>query len=312
MKLRLWMAVAGLLAGAALGVGGLLLAAHLPSPRPGTRAERLRAEKLPEPLERLKPLHRAKLPPGPSDWLAQHDEPGQSLKEYLRGDPVKVTRALNALYLVRIGDFTSAQTALLDKTREYLGLHFGIPVRELAPVAAEAVAPEAQRHHPLSGQLQWNSRWILDELLPPLRPEDGVAVMALTAVDLFPDPDWNFVFGQASVIDRVGVWSIARHGDLATEPKLVLLRTLKVAGHEAGHMFTLHHCIAFECLMNGSNNLPESDQGPLEPCPVCLAKLQEATGADLSRRFEGLREFLVREGLSAEADFVARSAALAR
>lgn len=309
------MAVAGVLAGSALAAGGLWLAppAHPGAPGPkGDRAERLRAEALPAPLERLKPLHRLKLPPGPSDWLAQQDEPGQSLKEYLRGDPVKVTGELSALYLVRIGDLTPAQAAILDKTREYLGLHFGIPVRELTPLAAAAVSPGAQRQNPLTGQLQWNSRWILDELLPPLRPKDGVAVMALTAVDLFPLPDWNFVFGQASVVDRVGVWSIARHGDVEVEPRLVLLRTLKVAAHEAGHMFSMHHCIAFECLMNGSNSLRESDQGPLEPCPVCLGKLREATGADVSRRFSALREFLVREGLTAEADFAAKSAALAR
>jgi len=29
--------------------------------------------------------------------------------------------------------------------------------------------------------------------------------------DLYPDPHWNFVFGQASLRDRVGVFSFARY-----------------------------------------------------------------------------------------------------
>jgi archaemetzincin len=100
---------------------------------------------------------------------------------------------------------------------------------------------------------------------------------------------------------------------LHTEWRLALTRTLKVAAHEAGHMFSMHHCIAFECLMNGGNHLQETDQCPLEPCPVCLAKLTEATRADARKRFAEVSAFLLREGLEAEAAAVARGeAALAR
>jgi archaemetzincin len=30
--------------------------------------------------------------------------------------------------------------------------------------------------------------------------------------DLYPEPSWNFVFGQASLNERVGVYSFARYG----------------------------------------------------------------------------------------------------
>jgi archaemetzincin len=129
-----------------------------------------------------------------------------------------------------------------------------------------------------------------------------VSLLALTATDLWPGPGWNFVFGQASTLQRVGLWSIARHGD--PKDKVALLRTLKVAAHEAGHMFTLHHCIAFECLMNGGNHLGETDATPLEPCPVCLAKLREATGLDPKKRYADLEAFFTREGLNEEAAVV--------
>src|SRR3712207_7363776 len=42
--------------------------------------------------------------------------------------------------------------------------------------------------------------------------------------------------------------------------KLTLLRTLKIAAHETGHMFSVRHCTKYECVMNGSNHLGETDR----------------------------------------------------
>jgi len=50
-------------------------------------------------------------------------------------------------------------------------------------------------------------------------------------------------------------------------------RCLNVLIHEIGHLFGLGHCPFFECLMNGSNSLEESDQQPLYFCPICDHKL---------------------------------------
>jgi predicted Zn-dependent protease len=65
-------------------------------------------------------------------------------------------------------------------------------------------------------------------------------VVQFTAVDLFPAPSWNFVFGQASLAGRVGVWSFARNGNPAEGEagfRRCLARTLRIAAHEVGHMF---------------------------------------------------------------------------
>ena len=80
----------------------------------------------------------------------------------------------------------------------------------------------------------------------------------------------------------------------------VLLRTLKTATHETGHMFSMAHCTLFECNMCGSNHLPEADRRPLELCPHCLAKLCYATNADPIKRFERLIAFYRAHDLSAE------------
>src|SRR5207302_2667502 len=107
-------------------------------------------------------------------------------------------------------------------------------------------------------------------------PDDALAYLALTASDLWPGEGWNFVFGQANLRQRLGVWSLYRNGDPGADAasyRRCLRRTLATATHEMGHVLTLKHCTAFSCLMNGSNHQEERDSRPLHPCPVCQHKL---------------------------------------
>jgi len=130
------------------------------------------------------------------------------------------------------------------------------------------------------------------------------------AADLWPGEGWNYVFGQASLDDRVGVWSINRFGDPDRDEdafRLCLLRTLKTASHETGHIFSMAHCTLFACNLCGSNHLPEADRHPLELCPHCLAKLCRATKADPARRFEKRIEFYKQNSLKPEQEFCEKS-----
>jgi archaemetzincin len=148
---------------------------------------------------------------------------------------------------------------------------------------------------------------VLDTLLPPRVPADGVALICFTTSDLYPSDDWNFVFGQATYRERVGVWSMYRNGDPDTEFELCLKRTLRVATHETGHMFSMPHCIAYQCNMCGSNSLNESDRLPLYLCPQCVAKVVWATRCDPIARFTSLRDFCMRHSLSEEAEYYAKA-----
>jgi len=112
--------------------------------------------------------------------------------------------------------------------------------------------------------------------------------------DLYPDPAWNFVFGQASPRDRVGVYSFARYlpGEArATAASLLLRRSCKVLAHEVAHLLRIAHCVFCSCLMNGSGHLAESDARPLHLCPVDLRKLQYSIGFDVAARYQRLRTF---------------------
>jgi archaemetzincin len=74
-------------------------------------------------------------------------------------------------------------------------------------------------------------------------------------------------------------------------PNALLDRTLKIAIHETGHMFSMKHCTKYECLMSGTNNLAETDRRPLDVCPECMAKIAWAFRYDPAERYRRLAEF---------------------
>ncbi len=259
----------------------------------------------------LEPLHRTKRPPAPSDWLAQHEEKGQTFEAYVASDPVRPDEKRDTLYILLLGRFSPARKKVVTLTAEFMSIYFGLPVSFADPVPLAEIPARARRVHPSWGVKQINASYILEEVLEPRVPDDAVALIAFTASDLWPGPGWNFVFGLASLWKRVGVWSIHRNGDPAESEEafaLCLLRTLKTGTHETGHMLGMRHCIAYECNMNGSNHRAEADSQPLALCPECVRKIWWACGVDPLARYRKLEAFCRRHGLEKEADFYAASA----
>ena len=153
---------------------------------------------------------------------------------------------------------------------------------------------------------------LLSQLLPP----DAFCLLGITPRDLYPDPSWNFVFGEASLKDRVGVYSFARYDprffgeDASDRAALVLRRSCKVLAHETCHMFGIAHCIYFHCLMNGSNHMAESDARPMHLCPVDLHKLYDGVRFDPVERYAHLKEFCEEVGFKDEAAWIDAQLAL--
>jgi archaemetzincin len=141
---------------------------------------------------------------------------------------------------------------------------------------------------------QIRTSYFVDDLLPAILPKDAAALICLTSNDLYPGETWNFVFGQASLEKRVGVWSLWRlekEGGKPVDKNLFLDRTLKVAMHETGHMFSMRHCTKYECLMSGTNHLAETDRRPLDTCPECTMKIAWGMNYPLADRYKNLAEF---------------------
>jgi hypothetical protein len=55
----------------------------------------------------------------------------------------------------------------------------------------------------------------------------------------------------------------------------------RTASHELGHCFGIDHCVYCACAMQGSASLAEDARQPIYFCPLDLAKLLHATGADM-------------------------------
>lgn len=261
-------------------------------------------------IEQLRPLHQKIHPPGPMDWLAHHKEHGQTFDQYVQSRPVTPQGKRNILYIQPIGTFSKTQKKIVMLTAEYVELYFSLEVRTNQAIPLQSIPHTARRTHPEWGDRQILTTHVLDHVLKPKLPNDAAAMIALTASDLWPGMGWNFVFGQASIRERVGVWSIYRNGDPDMDRenfKLCLMRTIKTAVHETGHMFSMLHCTAYECGMCGSNNREESDRRPVYLCPECVAKVSWATQADPVARYKRLMEYCEKNGFDEERIFFEKS-----
>ncbi len=265
---------------------------------------------LDEKIKKLYSLHQKKIPPQSGDWLAVHHESGQTFDEYLSEKPIHPTEKLNTIYIQPIADFSQDQQKIMEMTAEYISLYFNLPIKIQDAFPLSSIPAKARRIHPSWGMQQILSTYILDNVLCPRRPDNALAVLGLTAIDIWPGRGWNFVFGQASSYDRVGVWSIYRNGNPNESEemfRLCLTRTIKTAVHEIGHILTMRHCIKFECVMNGSNHREESDRRPIYLCPICLKKLCWNLGIDPLERYEKLEVFCSKNNLMNEAKFFRQS-----
>ncbi len=285
--------------------------------KPPTASERLQAigptEGLPENLRKaLEPgSDFGPIPiPKPGDWLAVHRETGQTFDEFVNSKPNRPGKVRRKIYLQPLGEFPKGQIPLVEMLRRYAGAYFATEVQVLAPLALSGNGITT-RTNPFTGNRQILTRDVLAILKKNL-PADAFCVLAITMEDLYPEPSWNFVFGQASLRERVGVYSFARYdpGFYGQErgkdyERVLLLRSCRVLVHETAHMFGLQHCIYFRCVLNGSNHLKESDSRPVHLCPVCLRKLQYSIGFDVVSRYSSLLFFCQKAGFDDEARWAA-------
>ena len=246
--------------------------------------------------------------PQPGEWLYVRAEHGQTFRQYKSANPVTPGEKRKVIYLQPIGDFTPIQRSVVEYTAQYLEIFFGLETRIQTSISDSIIPSTSRRMHP-EGQEQLFSTHILDSILSPTLPDDAVVLMAVTAMDLYPGPSWNFVFGQARLKHRVGVSSIFRFSiaemDSMTYP-VCLARLIKTSSHEIGHMFTMQHCINGVCIMNGSNSLDETDKRPNRLCSECLSKLQWNIGFDLQKRSHDLQSFFNKHKLQSDYDIATR------
>jgi len=247
------------------------------------------------------------------DWLSQHHEPGQTLKEFLQSEHNIPGKKRNKIYIQPIEKFDTKGGPSLETLKDFTQRYFCMPV-VLLSVSRVDTNTFTSRINQLTRNKQYQAMDILNFLLNNL-PSDAFCILAITMTDLYPEPSWNFVFGYASFRQRVGVFSFARYypdfygvsmGSKGDNDIKFLLRCCKILGHETGHMYGMMHCISYHCCMNGSNHLREFDAQPIHLCPICLQKLQRSVGFNIVTRYKGLLEFYSKAGFKVESDWVQR------
>ena len=253
-----------------------------------------RAAKLIKNKDAVAPFFKLMGTPEPYDWLATFKESGQTFEEYFRENPTLPTAERKKIYIQPIGNFSATERKVLRLTADYMKAFYGLPIELKSEMKLEGVPPDMERKNPFEGQRQIRAHYFIVDLLPKLLPKDAAAFICFTNLDLYPDENWNYIFGQASLENRVGVWSLSRFGKpdkSEKDYKNFLARTLKVAMHETGHMFTMRHCAKYECLMSGTNHLGETDRRPLDACPECMAKIAWAMSYEPAERYRNLAAF---------------------
>lgn len=251
--------------------------------------------------QKLASIYPFKQPVQEDDWLSEHKETYQSFEEYKASKPTSIDSIRNKIYIMLVGTFNLSQKEIVKDAAEYLNAFYGLEVRLISNQSDSDIL-KSSRHHPSSGQLQLSARYIMDTILKPQLPADAATLIALTNYDLYPGNDWSFIFGLASYQERVGIWSMYRFGDPTKDKVQCFMFTIKTATHEIGHMFSLHHCVKYECCMNGSNTLRELNSNPIYFCPDCLAKICWNLHQNVKDNLERTRQFWIKQGNKEMAD----------
>ncbi|SDJ81618.1 archaemetzincin [Chryseobacterium jejuense] len=240
--------------------------------------------------------------PKPGTWRYNHDEKFQQFEDFQKSKKIKPEPGKNTIYLQPIGDFDKLQQKEIELTKDYLKIYFQLETKIL-PALPNRIFPKNVKRIFKNGQEQIFAGYVLDSFLIKRKPKDAIVFMGITERDLFPRPDWNYVFGLASYENGVGVTSMYRFANgRLTDSNFneSLLRLMKISSHEIGHMFGISHCLNANCVMNGTNTLTETDFHYARACSLCQRKLNSSIHYNNKKRLFELKEFFERHHLNSE------------
>jgi archaemetzincin len=128
------------------------------------------------------------------------------------------------------------------------------------------------------GRLQYSASRLLQHLETlSLSPWDKI--VGVLDGDLFV-PIFTHVLGEAqqggkhALVSLYRLW--IRSADAPSDLSLLMERSAKVALHELGHLYNLHHCMDPRCLMHFSGGLQDLDEAFLDYCSYCRIYLRDA------------------------------------
>ncbi len=118
---------------------------------------------------------------------------------------------------------------------------------------------------------QLDARAAIDLLFQD-RSDDARVELNITGVDMY-EVDKPYVFGLASLTDRIALVSLSRIDDDGSER--LRRRLHKLVLHEAGHALGLHHHDDPSCVMRQDPTTESLDSAPERPCEECHTMLSD-------------------------------------
>lgn len=234
-------------------------------------------------------------PPKPGEWRDRFKEEPQSFEQYVRGCANRKCAHRKIFYIQPVGDALAKYRETIERMRAYAEIFFNTPAQIADPIPLlDAAHVETRR--------QYDSTKIIEHLAGRV-PKDALVYVGITEKDLF-SKGFNFVFGEGSLANRCGIYSLVRYE--SKDPKVFLRRALKLMSHEVGHILSIDHCVTYACVMQGANHLLEDDGHPMHLCPIDLRKVEWNTGFDREDRYRKLLEFYRKGGLADEEEWVSK------
>lgn len=234
-------------------------------------------------------------PAKPGEWRWTFPEQEQSFERYVGGSVNRRCEHRSTFYLQPLGAAGSHYRDTLERMRVYAEAYFGVPATVLDPIPMVEAAFDSKRG-------QYDAGRII-QVLADRHPPDALVFMGITDKDLY-STGLNFVFGEGSLHQRCGVYSLLRY-QTPDLPRFTR-RSLKLLSHEAGHILSIDHCTVYSCVMQGANTLEEDDSHPMHLCPTDLRKVLWNSGADRDERYQTLAALYREWGLPSEALWVAQ------
>uniref|UniRef100_A0A8D0E551 Archaelysin family metallopeptidase 1 n=1 Tax=Salvator merianae TaxID=96440 RepID=A0A8D0E551_SALMN len=259
------------------------------------------------------------------DWLLSHPDAPEDFETFYYSLLRRKQRLYRKHIYLQPIDLSEgpAGLSLLDSLRSCVESFFlGLRVKCLPSVPVSSIHCH-YRHNQDSDRVQLHTDGILN-FLKNNKPMDALCVLGLTLVDLYPCETWSFTFSKFLPGQEVGVCSFARLSsdfpqvgcatlnpspwrqegatDTAEQARkqnflftmLEMLQCCKVTCHEICHLIGLGNCRWLQCIMQGALSLDEVLLRPLEPCPICLRKLQHVVGFKLIERYKKLYAWIQR------------------
>jgi predicted Zn-dependent protease len=199
------------------------------------------------------------LAPRAGEWRNVVREKAQTYEGFVASAPFRFTGS-ETVYILPVGSFSKDHRRLIGSSAAYMQQRLGVPVVILPDYAMSTVPQDGARLNPHTGQFQLSAPYMIENVIEKRASVGYAAVIALTAQDIWPGDDTNYVLGLATPQTRVALLSFARIWEGGAEANKAADRFKKLIFHETLHTFGLAHETDVACVMNGYNSVAELDR----------------------------------------------------